>query len=94
MNSGMYNIDNGFRCAVAKEGYKWTYLYFIDGNRIKSRRVRTAKVKSPKQIVGNRSYTTAELAQRFLTAKTLNGTKYEMGKAVRRSLKAIAGAAA
>ena len=93
MNSGMYNIDNGFRCAVAKEGYKWTYLYFIDGSRIKSRRIRTNKVKAPKEIVGSRSYTTAELAQRFLTAHTLNGMPYEMGKAVRRNLKAIAEAA-
>ena len=93
MQSGMFNIDNGFRCAVAKVGYKWAYLYYIDGSRIKSRRVRTNRLKSPKEIVGGRSYTTAQLAKRFLTAKTLNGVPYEMGKAVRRNLTAIAEAA-
>ena len=92
-NSGMFNIENGDRCAVAKRGYKWTYLFFLDGSKIRRKRIRSHKVGQPKEFVGSRSYTTAELAQRFLTAKTLNGTRYQIGKAAKRTLKAIAGEA-
>lgn len=92
-NSGMFNIDNGFRCAVAKRGYKWTYLFFIDGNKIRRKRIRSAKVGQPKSIPGSRSYSTAELAQRLLSAKTLNGNRYQISKAARQTLKSIAEAA-
>lgn len=93
-NSGLFNVENGFRVAVLKRGYKWTYLYFIDGTKIRCRRIRSAKIGQRKEIGGRNQYSTAELAKKFLTIKTLTGGKYYMSKATRRTLTQIAGESA
>ena len=73
--SGMYYINNGFRLCIAVNGYKWTNLIFIDGTKIRCKRVKNRKVGRGQPIIGNRSYTTPQLARRLLNTRSISGLK-------------------
>ena len=40
MKHGRVFVDGGFRPAIIKEGPKWSQVVFIDGSRVKVKRVR------------------------------------------------------
>ncbi len=87
-NSGKFYIDNGFRIGISKQGRKWTTVIYLNGCRIKSRRVRNVKLRAPKCICGTRSYSTQEVAKRLL-GTTLLGTERQMSETVRRLLNSV-----
>jgi hypothetical protein len=87
-DSGMYFIDGGFRPAITKTGYKWTFVIFIDGTRIRCKRMLSSKVGRARPIGGNKPYSTAELAGQFLIRKTLTGQRYRIAKRTRTMLQA------
>ena len=70
--SGTFYVDNGFRPCIAKSGYKWAHLIYLNGSRIKCKKVRNQKTGRPKPIIGTKKYTTQELAIRFLTSKQMS----------------------
>ena len=87
-DSGIYFVDNGFRPAITKKGWKWTYIMFIDGTRIRCKRMLSSKIGDPRPIYGTKPYSTAELAHQFLTRKTLTGCRYFITKQCRTMLQA------
>jgi hypothetical protein len=70
--SGTFYVDNGFRPCIAKSGYKWAHLLYLNGTRVKCKKIRNQKTGKVKPIVGARKYTTEELAVRFLTGRTMS----------------------
>ncbi len=84
--SGMYYINNGFRVCIAVNGYKWTNLIFIHGTGIRCKRVKNHRVGQAHPIIGNRTYTTPQLARKLLNTPSINGTKRIMSNRTRKLL--------
>lgn len=86
--SGVFFVENGFRPAITKTGWKWTYIMFLDGTKVRCKRVLSSKVGQSRPIGGNTPYSTADLAGQFLTRNTLTGKPYQITKRCRTMLQA------
>jgi hypothetical protein len=86
--SGMFFVEHGFRPAIVKKGWKWAYIIFLNGSKVRCKRVLSSKIGRARPIAGSKSYSTAELAGQFLTRTTLNGKPYQLTKRCRSMLQA------
>ena len=87
--SGMFYVDNGFRLCIAKSGYKWAYLVYINANKLKCKKLRNQKTGKPRPIPGHTRYNTADVARSFLNGRSLNGTTRIMSKRAKSILQDI-----
>jgi hypothetical protein len=75
-------IDGGFRPVISKEGPKWTQVVFLDGDKVRVKRVRGNLQYRP--IDG---YTLRRMARKFLQPRNCLGTKTQISKTARKLLK-------
>lgn len=87
---GRVFINGGVRPVVAKEGPKWTQAVLHEGGTIKVKRVKGKLDYSP--MYGNKEYTLAKVAKRFLNSARKNkyGLKFSITKGARAILKEAA----
>ena len=82
MRHGYVFVDGGFRPAITKEGPKWTQVVYLDGSRVRVRKVKG--VLEHRDING---YTTSKMARKFLKPRNCLNVKMHVSKAARKLLK-------
>lgn len=82
MRHGYVFVAGGFRPAVTKEGPKWTQVVYLDGSRVRVKRVKGKLEHRP--VAG---YTTIKLARKFLKPRNCLGVKMSVSKTARKLLK-------
>ena len=78
--AGTFHVEGGFRPCLAKAGYKWSYLLYVKGTKLKCKRLKSQKTGRVRPIVGMKEYDPILLAEAFLSNSRLTGKPRVMSK--------------
>jgi len=85
--AGRTYVDGGFRPALAKIGPKWLQVVYIDGARVKVKRIPNDRRQRFADLPGE--YTAAKLARAMLKPRNCLGIKMIVSKSARQILRAV-----